>query len=168
MIRDALISPCGRYRYWLLRRWADGPVCVFLMLNPSTADAAVDDPTIRACIEFATRWGYGSILVLNLFALRATDPAELRAAADPVGPDNDTWLRLLNHTSAFPLVVAAWGRHGTLFGRQQVVRRVIERPLKALVINQDGTPKHPLYIRRDTPLRPFTAEIPAREETAPC
>src|SRR5262245_19133112 len=88
--KEALISPCGLYRYWLTRTWDNSlrRVC-WVMLNPSTADAEQDDPTIRRCVGFARSWGAGGIIVVNLFAFRASDPKALLRAADPVGPDND-------------------------------------------------------------------------------
>lgn len=92
--RAAVVSPCTRYRYVLERQWrAAAPAMTLVMLNPSTADASKDDPTITRCIGFALREAYGGIRVLNLFALRATDPGELAKAADPIGPDNDVHLR---------------------------------------------------------------------------
>src|SRR5262249_14212908 len=92
--RAAVISDCGRYRYSLTRRWGDAaePRALFVMLNPSTADAEQDDPTIRRCIGFAKAWGMGSLEVVNLYALRATDPAALLSAPDPIGPKNDTMI----------------------------------------------------------------------------
>jgi hypothetical protein len=92
MTATAVLSDCGTYRYRLGRRWAEGPVDVWIMLNPSTADATVDDRTIRRCMEFSRRWGAGALVVGNLFALRATDPAELVRHPDPIGPDNDEHL----------------------------------------------------------------------------
>lgn len=86
------ISECGTYRYWLCREWSPGlDSLVWLMLNPSTADATQDDPTIRRCMGFARRWGYGGITVVNLYAYRATNPRDLLTAADPVGPENDRY-----------------------------------------------------------------------------
>src|SRR5262245_13227298 len=107
---SAELSPCGRYRYALTRTWGDPKkVVCWVMLNPSTADADQDDPTIRRCLGFSRAWGAGGLVVVNLFALRATDPDQLRIAADPVGPDNDSHLS----TAAFGrLVVAAWGARG--------------------------------------------------------
>src|SRR5581483_9586135 len=97
------------YRYSLARFFGDGGVVNFIMLNPSTADAETDDPTIRRCLGFAKAWGYGTLVVTNLFAYRATDPAELAKAGDPVGPDNDT--RLWSEAQLSDLVVCAWGNH---------------------------------------------------------
>ena len=93
MRRSATLSPCGLYRYDLQRRWGEGPAVVFIGLNPSTADATVDDRTIGRMVGFATSWGRSAITVVNLFALRSKDPALLRAHSDPVGPDNDAVLR---------------------------------------------------------------------------
>lgn len=90
--RAAVLSPCGRYRYELTRRWAPGPLVGWVMLNPSRADAHTDDPTVRRCVGFAHRWGYGGLIIRNLYALRATDPAALADHLDPVGPDTTrTW-----------------------------------------------------------------------------
>ncbi|HEX2136504.1 MAG TPA: DUF1643 domain-containing protein [Microvirga sp.] len=107
MQREALFSPCGAYRYRLARRWAEGPMVAFIMLNPSTADGSIDDPTIRRCIGYAQTWGYGALAVGNLYALRATEPAELRRARDPTGPDNDRHLEGMTRAAA--RVVCAWG-----------------------------------------------------------
>ena len=99
--RHAVFSPCRTYRYALSRVWAaDKPYALFIGLNPSTADETLDDPTIRRCIDFAKRWGYGGLVMANLFAYRATNPSEMKAATDPVGVANDEWLigcTLLNH-----------------------------------------------------------------------
>ena len=105
MKKDALISDCGRYRYGLIRAWnPDISRLTWVMLNPSTADANVDDATIRRCIGFAKKWGFGGINVVNLFAYRATDPRELLRADDPVGPENVDMLRRV-----LAPVVVAWG-----------------------------------------------------------
>jgi hypothetical protein len=106
--REARISECGRYRYTLMRRWGAKPGgLTWIMLNPSTADAEQDDPTIRRCMTFTQKFGYDSMVVVNLFALRATDPRELLDAEDPLGPENGIWVRKACHQGA--LVVAAWG-----------------------------------------------------------
>jgi hypothetical protein len=90
--RSAVISPCGRYRYRLDRRWADGPSIAWIMLNPSTADSNTDDPTIRRIRAFSQAWGFGALTVVNLYAWRATDPRDLWQAPGPVGPENDAYL----------------------------------------------------------------------------
>lgn len=141
--RTAVVSPCGRYRYMLGRRWDDGDAVMFLMLNPSTADADIDDPTIRRCMGFARSWGYAALTVGNLFALRATDPRELRKADDPIGPENDGWL--LRMARDHRRVVAAWGNHGCYLGRSAAVREMIPG-LHRLRVSKEGEPCHPLYL----------------------
>jgi hypothetical protein len=120
------------------------------MLNPSTADADTDDPTIRRCIAFSKAWGFGGLAVVNLFALRATNPQSLRHHDDPVGPDNDD--AILDAAINLDRVVCAWGRHACYLGRGFEVGRMLVSsgcdPM-ALAINKDGSPKHPLYVRSD-------------------
>lgn len=156
MERGAEISDCGRYRTRLWRRWDSrkGRVLV-IMLNPSTADASQDDPTIRRCIRFAIRWECGCLEVRNLFALRATDPRELLAVADPVGPNNLCLVRSDDH---FEKVVAAWGNHGRHLGRgAAVISDLSSRglPLCHLGLTKLGEPRHPLYVSSNTVLQPF-------------
>lgn len=137
-------SSCRKYRYTLWREWLGGDgYAMFIGLNPSTADETRDDPTIRRCIGFAQSWGYRSLLMTNLFAFRATYPADMMAAADPIGPENDSWLR----TSAADagVVVAAWGTLGTHRGRDAAVRAML-RNLRVLRLTKDGHPQHPLYL----------------------
>lgn len=161
----AAISDCGRYRYELTRVWdKDRREVVFLMLNPSTADALADDRTIEKCCRFARRWGWGGIRVYNLFAWRATDPDQLSGVEDPIGPENDGYI--FRGTRNRP-VVAAWGSSTVMRGdvdmlraRAHAVCRLLEQckqenplfVLSALVVNQDGHPRHPLYVREATPL----------------
>lgn len=144
---SAILSECGRYRYVLTRETGGGRgVVAFIMLNPSTATADVDDPTIRRCRGFARDWGYGSLVVLNLFALRATDPALMKAAADPVGPDNDRHLREVARNAN--AVVAAWGVHGGHRGRDRHVLALLadlDGDLLCLGTTRAGHPRHPLY-----------------------
>jgi hypothetical protein len=149
--RSAIVSPCARYRYRLARRWGAGEPVVWIMLNPSAADATADDPTIRKCIGFTARLGHAALIVVNLFAYRATDPNDMRAAADPVGPANDAHIAAAARSGA--LTICAWGRHGTHRARdQQVLAWLREQGIEpvALHINNDGTPGHPLplpYLR---------------------
>jgi hypothetical protein len=140
---DARMSPCGTYRYALWRRWAPGPQVLFVMLNPSTADQTRDDPTIRRCIGFAARWGFGAVAVGNLFAYRTSSPRVLRRAPHPVGRANDRWLGRLAAESS--RVIAAWGNEGTLLGRDAEVRELLS-PLYALALTRQGQPRHPLYL----------------------
>jgi len=150
---SAVISDCGQYRYQLGRRWGDGPSCVFIMLNPSTADAEKDDPTIRRCIGFAKREGCGGLIVVNLFAFRATQPEVLLSAADPIGPENDAYIADALSKESGP-IIAAWGAWGD--GRRgRIVAARFPGRLQALGATKDGRPRHPLYVRGDAPLRPF-------------
>jgi hypothetical protein len=113
---SATFSLCRKYSYTLVRRWSDGPLLHFIMLNPSTADEVVNDPTVERCERRACMWHYGGLIVTNLFAWRSTDPAELRRVPDPVGPDNDEALVEAAHRAQ--LIVCAWGRDGALRGRE--------------------------------------------------
>ena len=157
MKRGATPDPTGRYRYALRREWdPDAPRIAFVMLNPSTADAAQDDPTIRRCIGFARSWGYGALEVVNLFAWRTTDPQALRRVQDPVGPENDRYILRAGRRARETLV--AWGNRGILLGRHEAVLRLLLRGREAvhcLGWTQAGHPRHPLYIRADTVLIPF-------------
>ena len=153
----AWFSDDRRYRYLLTRWWSDAPEAMtWIMLNPSTADASADDPTIRRCIRFARREGCGSIRVVNLFALRATHPRELSLPGrDPVGPDND---RILAEHAQAHLVVAAWGAGGALNGRaREVGSRLTTAGVRLMCfgVTRDGHPRHPLYVRSDAPLVPW-------------
>ena len=116
---------------------------MFIGLNPSTANETADDPTIRRCIAFARSWGHGALCMANLFAYRATQPADLRAQDDPVGPENDAYLQKLAAEAG--VVVAAWGVHGTHRGRHNVVRTMLPT-LHYLRLTKDGHPGHPLYL----------------------
>ncbi len=140
----------GRYRYSLWRAWepAPGPLCTWVMLNPSTADATQEDPTIRRCIGFARRWGFGAIAIVNLFALRSTDPRALYADPAPVGELNDD--AILEGAELAAMVVCAWGAHGQHLGRADHFRRLL-RPYqpRCLGVTKHGHPRHPLYLRGD-------------------
>lgn len=160
MARGAELSACGTYRYTLTRTWdpADRPVA-WIMLNPSTADAAKDDPTIRRCISFARGWGFGGIVVVNLFAARATDPGELCSFIDPVGPDND--LALFDTIQGLT-TVCAWGASVPDYWRQRppaVLRRLREGGAEVghVGLTKHGHPRHPLYVRGDTALMRWSA-----------
>jgi hypothetical protein len=122
MKSTATISECQKYRYELRRIWdSSKPPVLFIGLNPSTADAETDDNTSRVCINYAKRWGYGGLLLGNLFAFRSTDQSALFTAKDPIGPDNDKWLRKLQ--SEAPVVVCAWGATGSYLGMDNQVLR---------------------------------------------
>lgn len=142
MACDAALSADGRYRYWLWRTWSTEPLVTFVMLNPSTADATADDPTIRRCVGFARRWGYGGLRVVNLYAYRAAHPSQLWQVDDPVGPDNDDHLRAAFACSRS--VVAAWGAHARPDRISQVLS--FAPALTTLALTRTGQPRHPLYL----------------------
>lgn len=162
LVSGAILSPCGRYRYLLTRTWdASLPVLVFCMLNPSTADASQDDPTIRRCIGFARREGCGGLAVVNLFAWRATDPDKLPLLdGDAIGPQNRKHI-----VSAVKgrRVVLAYGAHHS--AHPHVVLPLLEllrqhaAGLYCLGTTKAGAPRHPLYVRGNAPL----TELPAPE-----
>lgn len=138
-------------RYLLTRELGPGPTICVVMLNPSTADATHNDPTIRRTLGFAAREGAGRLLVVNLFSRRATRPADLRAMARPgAGRRNDE--AILGAADRAERVIVAWGVHGTLRGRDRAVARLLDRPLWCLGTTKDGHPRHPLYVREDQPL----------------
>ena len=144
----ARFSPCRRWRYLLWRRWdADRPVANFLMLNPSTADELQLDPSCTRARVYAERWGYGALIVTNLFGWRATDPQDMKSAHDPVGRGNDR--AILRAAREADIVVCAWGNHGLHLERSRRVLSALGRarvPLHALRINGAGEPAHPLYL----------------------
>jgi len=144
------------YRYALWRVWDDDrPYVQFIGLNPSTADAVEDDPTIRKCYGFASRWGYGGFCMTNLFAFRATKPAVMKRAVDPVGPENDQWLNAV--ASFADIQVAAWGLHGRHRGRDKIVLAMFPN-LQCIHVTKDGHPGHPLMLGYDSVLRPYKNE----------
>ena len=159
IIREALISPCGRYRYRLTRRWDDLPLLPFVMLNPSTADEYEDDPTIRRCMGFARREGLGGITVANMYGLRATNPGDLLRANDPFGPENDRALYELAFEAVVNRVpiVCAWGARGSRSNHHMRSFWQAGAKLKLVCLGKtkDGHPRHPLYVKADQPLEVF-------------
>ena len=155
MIGEATFSADGLYRYSLSREWLIGESTVaFIMLNPSIADAGHDDPTIRRCIRFAQDWGYRRLVIGNIFAFRSTDPAPLLLVDDPVGPDNDAWLRRI--CAEAEDVVCAWGNRGGYNGRGDIVKDLIGQERRfSLGLTMVERPKHPLYVRADSQLERF-------------
>lgn len=152
----AEIDRAGAYRYSLWREWnLDAPRISFVMLNPSTADATVNDPTIRRCISFAQSWGYGSLEVVNLFAYRTTKPNTLRRAVDPIGPENDRYLLAARQRAQ--TIILAWGNWGILHSRNRAVTSLffVQRNIYCLGITQAGQPRHPLYVRGNMTPLPF-------------
>lgn len=160
--RAAIFDQSGQFRYSLSRQWEGGKGRVaMILLNPSTADASRDDPTLRRCIGFARRWGFASLEVVNLFAYRATRPQQLRQATDPVGPENDDHLMRAARNAG--VVVAAWGVHGVLAGRNLEVLRMLAGlglSLSCLGLTKTGHPRHTLYLSHRTPLIPFHPTAP--------
>lgn len=153
MIRKARFSKCRQYRYALWRSWDErGPQVMFIGLNPSTADAKSDDPTIRRCIRFAQDWGFGSLCMVNVFAYRSTDPSRLREIENPVGRFNDRIIRHLQRDCQ--KVILAWGNHAEWQQRYLEVRRLIKQPY-CLKVNKSGQPAHPLYLSADLQPTPY-------------
>lgn len=161
---NASLSLDEVYRYTLTRTWTPHlGKAVWIMLNPSTASAWVDDRTIAGCQVFARNWGLGGIVVANLFALRSTDPGNLRKVEDPVGPENDRAILDVIMAPGTQIVMAAWGVHGTLLGRDRHVRKMLQahgQPVHVLGLTKAGHPIHPLYVRRDTPPVVWPLEAP--------
>ena len=159
------ISACGKYRYSLWREWGGlyttrsvlKKSCLFIMLNPSTADAKTDDPTIRRCVSFAKSFGYDWLEVVNLFAFRATNPKQLLALNhndDPVGVRNQEVIE--QAASRTGIIIAAWGAHGSYLGQDETVLDWLDENVDlvhALGITNEGHPRHPLYLRNG--LKPF-------------
>lgn len=145
---SAQFSKCSRYRYLLTREWDSGSgTCLFVMLNPSTADAARDDATVRRCAGFTRRWGYRRLEVVNLFAGMATTPAALFRMDDPCGPENDA--HVFAASARADAIIVAWGNHGAFGGRDRATLPVLRksgRELLCLGTNRTGMPAHPLYI----------------------
>ncbi len=150
----AVISDCGTYRYRLGRWIGEGRLgsVLFVMLNPSRATAEINDPTITRCIGFASSWGYSELEVVNLFAYRATDPRDLKAAhgrgVDVVGPDNDRYVR--GSVNVADLVVCAWGAQPMAKHQYKAMCRLITeqgKPLHCISVTKSGQPNHPLMLR---------------------
>ena len=160
----ATFDETRRYRYTLWRTWEGGPTkphINFVMLNPSTADESVLDPTVTRCVNYAKDWGFGTLYVTNLFALRSTDPRELYSGLDPVGPANDEYI--VETAKICDKVVVAWGVHGALNERGLKVAEMLApfNP-QCFALTKAGHPRHPLYLRKDAALMPFRISV-ARE-----
>jgi len=165
MIKGATLSADYRYRYRLWRDWRGTPASgrgttvLWVMLNPSTANAEEDDPTIRRCLAFTRREGFGRMDVVNLFALRATDPAQLRTASDPIGPAWEGATRAA--LQGADAILCAWGAHGSYRGRDVEVLRFLQAerppgaPIWCLGSTKLGLPRHPLYLAAGTPLQHY-------------
>lgn len=153
----ALYSDCERYRYALTRTWDEtGKRALFVMLNPSTATEVQNDPTVERCERRARTLGFGSFRVTNIFAWRDTDPRNMRAAAEPIGPHNDA--TLLDSAAWADQIITAWGAHGEHLDRGRTVEKLLrdtQLPLFHLGLTKAGHPKHPLYIAYTEQPRPW-------------
>lgn len=161
----AVFSPEQAYRYRLWRQWDPSlPWCLFIMLNPSTADERVLDPTVRKCVGYSKRWGYGGLMVGNIFAYRSTDPRGLYTFSEPVGPSNDRHLAEMTRLAA--VVVCAWGNHGVYRDRGAAVMQMLRAHyagmfptmVACLGVTKTEQPRHPLYLPDHTPRIPYTTE----------
>lgn len=162
MRKLAVISPCGKYRYQLFRQWDSTlPNVLFIMLNPSTADADLDDPTITKCIGFAKLWGYGGLFVANLWAYRATDPKELKHNPEIISEDcfklrqvNNSFIALMSEQCKD--VIFAWGtdKNALPFRTEQIIKKFPNG--KAITISKHGKPCHPLYLKKTLTPIPFS------------
>lgn len=158
MEKSAIISECGNYRYSLSRVWDNSkPSVMFIMLNPSTADSENDDPTIRRCIGFAKDWGYGGIIVCNLFAYRATNPKDLLKCSNPFGDEN-IW-HTKSNSEKVNLIITAWGNYPIVdkvlkgLSAFRLLTPVLNK-LHYLELSKTGCPKHPLYLKKElTPIK---------------
>ncbi len=157
----AVYSDCERYRYSLTRIWdPSGTRVHFVMLNPSTATEVQNDPTVERCERRARALGHGGFRVTNIFAWRDTDPRKMRAAADPIGPENDR--TILDATDWADVTICAWGTHGEHLGRGADVTNLLRAtgaPLFHLGLSKAGHPKHPLYIAYTQTPQPWLAQI---------
>ncbi len=156
MIKDAIISSDDKYRYVLSRIWDESKSKVMIIgLNPSTADASQNDPTIRKCIKYAKSWGYGGIYMLNLFAFRTSKPKVMFSADEPIGVENDQYL--MDYSLKCDKVVCAWGNDGNYKNRSSEIKSKLSN-LYYLARNKSGEPSHPLYLKSElTPAR-FSCE----------
>jgi len=150
MVKDAIFDKSKKYRYVLERSWGinENNILNFILLNPSTADATHDDPTVRACVEFAKQWKFDGILITNLFAFRATNPAKMKSCRNPHGFQNDEYIKSIAKKSR--MVVVAWGNHGTHCARDKEVLKILNTINQPFCLGNTklGNPKHPLYVKR--------------------
>lgn len=156
--RSAVFSPCETYRYTLERFWGGGKVVVFVLLNPSTADAQHDDPTNRRGMGYARRWRFDGCVFVNLFAYRTPTPFVLKRAHEPIGPDNDHEIIRWCTAERTGMVVAAWGMNGTHMNRHAYVRSMlIENQVKAVCFGRtkNHQPKHILYLKATAGLEDY-------------
>ena len=151
----AHFSPDRQYRYSLWRRWHPSlSYALFIGLNPSTADECDDDPTLRRCIRFASDWGFGGVYIANLFALRATAPEVIIRHQQPIGADNNRWLKKLARNAG--VIVCAWGNRGKHLSRDKACMKLLKPyQMHCLGKTKTGQPRHPLYVPESTELEGF-------------
>lgn len=153
----AVIDDSGKYRYTLERYWGSNSsrIVNFVLLNPSKADATKDDPTVKACMEFAHKWKFDGLVITNLFAFRETSPHKMKSCLRPLGDKNDRYIKEVAKKAS--TVVVAWGNHGKHCGRDQEVLALLSGiKLHCLKVTKLGQPGHPLYVKRTTLLKKFT------------
>jgi hypothetical protein len=150
----AIFSEDRRYRYELWRVWDSGkPMMMFVGLNPSTADETEPDNTVTRCMGFANSWGFGGMYMMNLFAYRATKPKDMFVQDDPVGPDTDYHLKLVQ--DKVEMILLAWGNHGTFMRRDHAVLSILHKNVHYLRKTKAGNPEHPLYLPKTLVPIPF-------------
>jgi hypothetical protein len=156
IIKDAIFSPDRKYRYLLSRTWDDSkPSIMVIGLNPSTADEKLDDPTIKRCIAFAQSFGFGELIMVNLFGYRSTDPKALKFVWYPIGPDNNEYI--IEFSNKVEKIILAWGNYGNLQNRCHSILKILPKD-KLFVFGynaQTHQPKHPLYLPKEAQLIPF-------------
>lgn len=146
IVKSARFSEFRKYRYLLNRIWSrKKPIVFFVLLNPSTADENYNDPTVIRCMKFAESWGYGGIIVGNLFAFRATDPDDMKKALDPIGEFNDMYLEKWSHFHS-QLTLIGWGNHGNYLDRDKQVLKLLKDP-HCLKVTKQNQPQHPLFLK---------------------
>jgi len=151
----AKFSKCRKYRYTLWRMWDLGkPKVMFIGLNPSTADEINNDPTVTRCINYSKSWGYGGMYMMNIFSFRTTYPSELIKCKNPIGIDNDQWIKRIS--KEVDKCIGAWGNYGNLFNRSEDILKIVPN-LYCLKINGTGEPAHPLYLK--STLKPILYEL---------
>ena len=147
----AVFSDCREYRYCLWRKWDESKKKImFIGLNPSTADEVNNDPTVQRCINYSKKWGYGEFYMMNIFAYRTTYPTVLLEHPEPVGKENDSWLKKIYKKT--DMCIGAWGNHGEFLDRSKQVLSLLPK-IHCLKVNQSGEPAHPLYLKGS--IKPF-------------
>ena len=159
IVPDAILDKDRKYRYTLKRQWGQRSdnFANFVLLNPSTANESVDDPTVKACMKIAHNLGFDGIYITNLFAFRTKNPEILKRSKDPVGNQNNKYIEEYAHKAK--LVIVAWGNYGNLLNRDGDVLKILSKTKipQCLAYTKLGYPKHPLYINRK--IEPFKFKI---------